>query len=478
MKLTITTMSRIGIFFVFVMGGFAPVALAQFTFPGAPVPFTPVPAPVPAPAPGVTFTVDTEAASSCFQNDGSIVIDAAGGVVGEMGMGIVSTDCAEGTIQNMSQTARNVFALTLINPEAYCSRSFTVGDTFSYMIDVFNPDTNEWTEIFSVTTGNDCYYFPEQIEFEAQSSISAIRFRSDPDTNCGMQVQGLNYRFEAFGYQYSIDGGVTWGESNRFTDLAAGTYQVKIQDGVGEMSLVQDVIVEQAPVTTVDAGPDASIVEGGTAQLNASVNNLGDVFFGASVAPEEFCLFDAEGGDCSSFGTSICAEGYVWQYNDASQTATITSADLASVGNLELSVFYSCGDYTQPDGFNKWDLYVNGVLVGTTGESTSSGCDCEAAQFGTFPKTFTFDDFSLINGAWEVGGENNIEIVYSSRYNTGIALSAYRLKVVYGGVQTYAWSPAADLSAANIANPLATPNTTTTYTITYTDKFGCTATDD
>ncbi len=52
---------------------------------------------------------------------------------------------------------------------------------------------------------------------------------------------------------------------------------------------------------------------------------------------------------------------------------------------------------------------------------------------------------------------------------TGTSLSA-------NGGTTYSWSPAGDLDNANIANPIATPLTTTTYTVTGTNN-GCSATD-
>ncbi len=42
---------------------------------------------------------------------------------------------------------------------------------------------------------------------------------------------------------------------------------------------------------------------------------------------------------------------------------------------------------------------------------------------------------------------------------------------------TYSWSPAAGLSATNIAQPTANPNATTTYTVTVTASNGCTSTD-
>ena len=41
-----------------------------------------------------------------------------------------------------------------------------------------------------------------------------------------------------------------------------------------------------------------------------------------------------------------------------------------------------------------------------------------------------------------------------------------------GGI-TFAWNPAAGLSGANLANPVATPSVTTTYTLTATDISGC-----
>ncbi|MBK8845775.1 MAG: gliding motility-associated C-terminal domain-containing protein [Bacteroidetes bacterium] len=46
-----------------------------------------------------------------------------------------------------------------------------------------------------------------------------------------------------------------------------------------------------------------------------------------------------------------------------------------------------------------------------------------------------------------------------------------------GGVQ-YSWQPANNLSSATVSNPVATPGSSTTYTVTVTNTDGCTATED
>ncbi|MDT8374994.1 MAG: PKD domain-containing protein [Bacteroidales bacterium] len=50
-------------------------------------------------------------------------------------------------------------------------------------------------------------------------------------------------------------------------------------------------------------------------------------------------------------------------------------------------------------------------------------------------------------------------------------------ELLLSGDYTYNWSPAAGLNYTNVASPTAKPAVTTTYTVTITDRNGCTATD-
>lgn len=59
---------------------------------------------------------------------------------------------------------------------------------------------------------------------------------------------------------------------------------------------------------------------------------------------------------------------------------------------------------------------------------------------------------------------------------TGYAVGISGLAVRLNETESYSWSPATGLSATNVANPIANPKTTTTYTVTRT-THGCTSTD-
>ncbi len=52
----------------------------------------------------------------------------------------------------------------------------------------------------------------------------------------------------------------------------------------------------------------------------------------------------------------------------------------------------------------------------------------------------------------------------------------FSTQLMASGATSYSWSPAAGLSATNIANPIASPAATTTYIVTGTDANGCTDT--
>lgn len=66
---------------------------------------------------------------------------------------------------------------------------------------------------------------------------------------------------------------------------------------------------------------------------------------------------------------------------------------------------------------------------------------------------------------------------FSAGSDAAICLGNNYTMAPVGNWVTYSWAPAAGLSATNIANPVASPAATTTYTLTITDANGCTGID-
>ena len=53
-------------------------------------------------------------------------------------------------------------------------------------------------------------------------------------------------------YQYSIDGGLNYSESNTFTDLSPGDYNISIIGSAGTCEFEQDVAIQFCSLTAVD----------------------------------------------------------------------------------------------------------------------------------------------------------------------------------------------------------------------------------
>lgn len=140
-------------------------------------------------------------------------------------------------------------------------------------------------------------------------------------------------------------------------------------------------------------------------------------------------------------------------------------------------------------GDQKFTLYLNGILLGSTTDS-----DWNVLK--------TYDVTSLLtNGSNTIlvrvdnidGGScfNYAFLAFCLQINTNgspftltpmqdrnlCSGQSVQLQASPGGT-AYAWSPAAGLSATNIANPQANPTATTTYSVTITDPCGNTLTDD
>ncbi len=128
---------------------------------------------------------------------------------------------------------------------------------------------------------------------------------------------------------------------------------------------------------------------------------------------------------------------------------------------------YECDSTFVPGGCNTVDQATDYFLSNLDGEIRSS-----YYQYGAYSGTYNMSDggnccFGAVEPCFiAVGGGQDGEICIGD---------SVQLKGT--GALTYSWTPAIGLSDAAIAEPYASPETTTTYIVFGTDADGCTGTD-
>lgn len=152
--------------------------------------------------------------------------------------------------------------------------------------------------------------------------------------------------------------------------------------------------------------------------------------------------------------------------------------DIQSTCTYTLDMFDSFGD-----GWNAQTIsvYDNGNLVGTytVATGTSNSVTFPVTNGNTITLVYGTGSYQSESSFNLIDGQGNIQFSVASggmsgwvdgnTYYTGVGNCGPTLSNY-----TFSWSPATGLSSTTIQNPVATPLTTTTYTVTLTDVGGCT----
>lgn len=105
------------------------------------------------------------------------------------------------------------------------------------------------------------YVYVQELQMQAQATTPTCE-----------EVQDGQIDILTQGTQFSIDNGSTWSSSPNFSGLAAGTYNICVEDNIG-CSACADIVVPTGTKISMDAGADTSICENGVASLNAVVGS-------------------------------------------------------------------------------------------------------------------------------------------------------------------------------------------------------------
>ena len=276
--------------------------------------------------------------------------------------------------------------------------------------------TTTMTYTVSVTTADGCTA-PDQV---------MVTVRDNPIVNAGAD-QTICNGSSAF---LNATGGVnyTWSPATGLsnpnianpvaTPTTTMTYTVSVTTADG-CTATDQVMVTVRDNPIVNAGADQTICNGATAFLNAT------------------------GG-----------VNYTW-----SPATGLSNPNIANPVATPTTTMTYTVSVTTADGCTATDQ----VMVTVNGACDSDGdgySDAQESQLGSDPNDPCDPDGAVANA----GADQTICNGSTAFLNAT------------GGVN-YIWSPSFGLSNANIANPVATPSTTTTYTVTVRDANNCVATD-
>ncbi len=285
------------------------------------------------------------------------------------------------------------------------------------------------------------------------------------------------------------------------SDIAAGMVQLVLTtddpDGAGGCPAgadTVDIVINAIP--TVDAGMDLAIPAGNMVNLNGVIGGSATSATWSSNGTGVFDDITSLTAVYTPSAADIIAGSVILilTTDDPDGAGPCTAqSDLMTVLIVTGNTVIAGADQDLCEGD---DVILNGVVAcianGITWTTTGTGTFADADALSTFyvpsPADVAADSILMIlnidDPASSLGCVPTADTLVVRINPTPVADAGTDVTICQGdatqlqgsGGLTYLWAPAAGLDDPTLANPMASPNMTTTYTLTVTDNFGCTDT--
>lgn len=274
--------------------------------------------------------------------------------------------------------------------------------------------------------------------------------------------------------QFSAAGGTTyqWSGPGGFSSTSAtpsianasaannGTYTCIVTAANG-CSGTASVTVNVGPAPSVSATGGVAICNGGTAQLQATASVPGQ---GGNIGVNTTALPIPD-----SPNPGVTSNITISGSSNANAVIAVTIDSLTHTYDADLKI-----ELIAPNGSlitlangvgGSGDNFIRTRLV-TGGTALTNGV---APFTGNFAPQTAFSNLTgSANGVW------GLRITDLAGVDVG-TLWKWTLELPGNSISSYSWNPSTGLNNASIANPVASPPSTTIYTCTVTDNNGCTA---
>jgi gliding motility-associated-like protein len=270
--------------------------------------------------------------------------------------------------------------------------------------------------------------------------------------------------------------------------ITAGVYNVTVTDAKG-CTATDFAIVNASTPVSVNVGPDTSICAGTSVSLGAMATGATSYQWSPGTglssttipnpvatptATTTYSVTITYGNNCTaSDAITITVRPRPSANAGPDRTMTACSADSVQLGGTPAATggtapyTYSwtpTAGLTDSLAARPWVKNLGATALYTLNVTDASGCT------GTDQVQVT-----VIGGTLSAEAGNNVSFCFGTATNVTLGGTP----TVVGGTApyTYTWSPAAGLSATNVANPVANTSISRTYTVVVRDANGCEAQD-
>lgn len=262
-------------------------------------------------------------------------------------------------------------------------------------------------------------------------------------------------------YIYSWTNGQT---TSSATNLSTGNYSVTVTDANGCTSVSAFTITQPTAVTAAASSTNVSCNGGsnGTASVVAAGGNPTYTYLWSNSAT-------------TSQVTNLTSQIYSVTVTDASgctSSATVSISQPSAITAATSSTNEICNQMNGSANVSPSGGTGSFTYLWSNGQTTSAATNLSAANYSV---TVTDANGCALSAVVTVGSTGGPTA--NAGANAGICFgNSTPLNASGGG--TYLWIPASGLNCTTCSNPISTPNSTITYTVTVTDANGCTSADD
>jgi len=327
---------------------------------------------------------------------------------------------------------------------------------------VFTPGSPT-TYTLTVTDANGC----------SNTASIYVDVYSAPPANAGVDTSmcvGSSIQLVAtggIGYAWSPGAGLSATNVANPTATPSGTstYTVTVTDVAG-CSATDNIVITVNPLPTPNAGSNQTICPGSTANLNATGGLIYVWSPGASLSDPGIANPVASPNTTTTYIVTATDVHGCSNTDNVTITVNIPTADAGP----DVSI---CRGQTTTLGA------TGGTIYSWSPDSTLNNASI-AAPIATPHVTTTYT--VLVTNSNNCTATDNVTVTVhplptaNAGQDVSICHGTSTNLLATGGL-TYTWGPSTGLNSTTIAGPVASPNLTTTYTVTVTDGNGCTNSD-